>query len=293
MASESMPAAVRRRKVSGVMTAVDRNTSHSLQAAKQLYGNTAPATRVRADIFYADRTATKNISPDKTAAHVFPSCDEHHGGKGQLRAIKRRKRSRSDPQKQGDVFDAGVGTSTLSSNKVASKGAPRLSALQVMDNQVPNGIRESPVLSGGAGDPQAPRTENTNDCYTPDTGVPACSSTLKNSACTATVGTTIGTTKPGHSRRKGRGQKSNKAACCKPFGSSHAATIPTIQMPRKLNGMQQRQLNKEMRWLTSGEQERVTCVLKKLAAQIGGKRVRLRELFALVRIIVYSKKQTS
>lgn len=295
MASESVPAAARREKVSGVMVAIDRNTAtHSLLAAKQLYGSTASTTRARSDVFCAGRTAVKKkLPPDTPTAH---SRGQHQESNGQLRAVNRRKRPRCDPKSQGDLFDGELGASTLSRGQVASKAAPRLTTLEVVDNQVINGVRESPVRSGDAGGPQVQRTEKMNDCDTPEAGVPACSPTPKRGGYTTSVGTTDGATKPGRSsRRRGRGRTSKNAAGPTTVQPGDTATKAAIQVLGKLNGvkmLRQRQLKKETPLLTPGEQEGINRVLKKLAAQIDGKRIRTWKLFALVRNIMYGLRRT-
>ncbi len=281
------------------MATVHRNMAEkSLLAARQLYGPEAAATTLeRPDVFCVAQTEATSRLPSE---------------KGQLCAIKRRKRPRSTPKNQ--PLDAQVATPTGWRHQVPSKAAQRLAAtMQVGDVEASSGMNEPAIRPNpNSEDLQAQLSGNKNS-YTSSDGLPATRSlTPESSECNGSVGcTSVGTasvgtesvgtasvgtasvdtasvtTKAGRnsSRQKVRDGRRKKAADLKPVGGLRAANGPAKHAHGALNDvstMSQREVNRRMRLLMPGEQREINRVLKKFAAQIDGKSMRTRDLFDLV-----------
>lgn len=274
-----MSAADRRRKK---LAAVDRNTAqNSLLAARQLYGRDAATTSTRSDVFCGVSTATLNGNPsERSMGQDSPPFRDQQGGKDQLGATKRRKRARTYG------LDAEAEASSGWGNQVASKAAPHLTALQLEGDKLPGCISSSSI--GVAGGSKAQLQENTNGCNTPQGGMPvACSLTPETSKCVARAN-------PKHGRRREtRDRKRKKVTGLKPVGPVHAIKRSLKQVPGALNGvssLSQRELNRQMRLLTPGEQGEINRALQTFAAQIDGKSMRTRDFFNLVSDTVWCKK---
>lgn len=282
MDSESMPATIRRR-IKTCATAVDRKTtSISLLAARQLYGRDAAKTSARPNVCCAGSAATLNQSEGSMGQESFPFRNQHVGkGKDHLGVVTRRKRPRSNAQ---NGLGPEVEASSGGDSEIASKAAPRLTSLQLAEYRGLNGIGNSSV--GGAGDSKTQFSENIVGCNNPHARVPvACAPETSNRVeFVSTTRATRATAKCGR-RREARDRKRKQAASLKPVGPFHAAKRPVKQAPGALNGvssLSQRELNRQMRLLTPGEQGEINRVLETFASQIDGKSMRTRDLFNLV-----------
>ena len=268
---ESLPADARRKKKTCMTTAVDRNTaSNSLLAARQLYGRDAATTSLRSDVFSAGSAAALNGNQSHRSTGLeSPPFRDQQGGKDQLGVTKRRKRPRSKG------VDADVRASSGRSNQVASKESPRLTALQLADGK---------VRRGHAGDSNVHWPEKT---ITPHAGVSAALALTPEEAgnCVAFVDTARAVPKCGR-RQEARDRKKKQATGLKPVRSVHAANKrPVKQVPGSLKGvssLSQRELSRQMRLLTPGEQGVINRVLKAFVAHIDGKSMRTRDFFDLV-----------
>lgn len=265
------------------MTTVDRNTAsnlslNSLLAARQLYGREAATTSARADVFCAGSAAVLNGNQqEKSTRQENPPSRDQQGGRDQLGGVKRRKRPRSKGP------DAEVEASPGWGNEVASKAAPRLTALQLADDKVRGGISSSSI--GDAVSSNAQYLEETTGRNTPRAGVPvACTLTPAAGKCVPFVSSVRVTPKNGR-RREARDRKRKQATGLKPVRSVHAAKRPVKPVPGALNfvsSLSQRELSRQMRLLTPGEQGVINRVLENFAAQIDGKSMRTRDFFDLV-----------
>lgn len=264
------------------MTADNRNAaSYSLLAARQLYGRDAATASARPDVFCAVSTAALNGNQAKrSTGQQNPPLRDQQGGKDQLGVPKRRKRPRSKG------LDDEVGASSGWGNQVASKAAPRLTSLQPGDDKLRSGLCNSSI--GGAGGSIAQHPENTNGYSTPQARVHvACALTPETSKCDPFASAAMATSKSGR-RREARDRKRKQATGLKPVDPAYAAKRPVKQASCALSGasLSQRELNRQMRLLTPGDQGEINRVLKMFAAQIDGKSMRTRDFFNLVSFTV-------
>lgn len=271
------------------MATVHHNTArNSLLAARQLYGPDAAAiTLERPDVFCVAQTEAKRRFPSE---------------KGQLCAIKRRKRPRSTPKNQ--PLDARIETPTEWRHQAPLKAAQRLTALQVGEGDACSGMNEPVIRPKPNGEDLQAQFSGNKKSYNSSDGVSAtCSLTPETSECTMSVGTaSVGTasvgsasfgassatTKAGRnnsSRQKVRDGRRKKAADLKkPVGGLRVANGPAKHANGALNGvstLSQREVNRQMR-LLPGEQGEINHVLKIFAAQIDGRSMRIRDFFNLV-----------
>ncbi|CAM9135180.1 unnamed protein product, partial [Hapterophycus canaliculatus] len=194
---------------------------------------------------------------------------QQQSGKGQLSAIKgRRKRPRSNPRNQGDGVD---------DHQVSPKAAPRQAALQLGHDQ--NCSRISGIGY------QAQLSKANDRCTSPGATVTtvACSVTAETINCTASIGSRAAVvSKPVRSGREQiRRRKSKRNAGLKPVQPSRTTRRPKGTRDG-VSSLSQRELNRQMRLLTPGEQGAINRVLETLAAQIDGKSMRTRDLFNLM-----------
>lgn len=277
---EAPLAVTRRRRGPSALVTVD--ASPSLHAARQVYGrDSAQTRRARCDIFSAgSAAATIDDCAPKGSLIDEPCCrNQRQGDKDQLGATKRRrKRPRSTSRNKQDAVDE---------HQVSPKAAPRLATVRLGHGQNCGSSGVAPRSNGGIGSQTQLLNGNNNGCTSPDATVTAvaCSLTPEANDCTTNITSPTTVSKTG---RGGKGQtrsrKSKKNTGLKPVRPGRRARM-SAGAHHGLSSLSQRELNRQMRLLTPGEQGAINRVLETLAAQIDGKSMRTRDLFNQVSIL--------